>query len=423
MTIAKQALAALAAATSLTTGAMAQEASYHYEGDLRLSPQTGRLAADWTLTVTDDALAEVTVFLNAAFGEASVAGPGVSGVSSALAEGFSGMMRSYTIMLEPSVDGSDRVIEMRYGGALFPEPSASTINTLDTEKIEFTVDSFWLPFDARFSALITADLDIWLPGQWDGVTMQSITSTPGGFHIDQDVPALDLAFTLMSDFERHAAPGYAIYDTRQPAGGNIEAAVAALDHCTDYLNTLSGTAGPLPDASIVVTSRAEGGYSRGTLIALTDIADASESGLTQFVCHELGHYWSHGNAMTVENWLNESFADYVAIMGMRDAFGEAVFADRMAGYQRQIDGASGDLPPVWTPGITARPPYLVAYRKGPLALARAEELIGREAFARFIQAVMEARVSTTPHMLDVFESVGGAEARSQFEQILADQAQ
>lgn len=420
MTVAKPGFAALAAATILTSGVTAQEASHHYEGDLRLSPQTGRLAADWTLTVTDDALAEVTFFLNAAFGEASVTGPGVAGVSTALAEGFGGMMRSYTIMLEPSVDGADRVIEMRYGGALFPEPPASAINTLDAEKIEFTVDSFWLPFDARFSALITADLDIWLPGQWDGVTMQSITPTPGGFHIDQDVPALDLAFTLMSDFERHAAPGYAIYDTRQPAGANFEAVVAALDHCTDYLNTLSGPAGPLPDASIVVTSREEGGYSRGTLIALTDIADASEAGLTQFVCHELGHYWSRGNAMTVENWLNESFADYVANMGMRDALGEVAFDARMANYQRQVDGAANPLPPVWTPHTTERPPYLVAYRKGPLALARAEALVGREAFARFMQAFMRERVRTTPQMLDLFEAEAGAEARIAFEAILAE---
>jgi len=125
--------------------------------------------------------------------------------------------------------------------------------------------------------------------------------------------------------------------------------------------------------------------------------------------------------MTVENWLNESFADYVAIMGMRDALGETVFEERLARYQRQIDNASSDLPPVWTPGLTARPPYLVAYRKGPLALSRAEALIGREAFARFIQAFMQARVSTTPHMLDVFEAVGGADARARFEAILADQ--
>ncbi len=420
MWISKPALAALTAATILTSGAAAQEPVFHYDGDLRLSPQTGRLAADWSLTVTDDDLTEVTFFLNTALGEAWIGGSGVTGATSDLAEGFNGQMRAYTIALAPSVDGADRVIEMRYAGALFPEPPAVPINTLDPDKIELTVDSFWMPFDARFSSLITADLDIWLPGAWDGVTMQSIIRTPGGFHIDQDNPALDLAFTLMSDFERHAAPGYAIYDTRDPAGAGIELAVAALDHCTTYLNALSGAAGPLPNASIVVTSRHEGGYSRGTLIALTDIAESSEASLTQFVCHELSHYWSHGNAMTVENWLNESFADYVAIMGMRDALGETVFEERLARYQRQIDNASADLPPVWTPETTERPPYLVAYRKGPLALARAEALIGREAFARFIQAVMEARVSTTLQMLDVFEAVGGAEARAQFEAILAE---
>ncbi|WP_143743019.1 M1 family aminopeptidase [Maricaulis sp. W15] len=404
----------------LTSAASAQEASYHYDGDLRLSPETGMLDADWTLTVNDGERSELTLFLNAAFGEAEISGERVRSVSSRLVDGFNGPMRAYTVILDPEAEGHRREVRVRYAGALFPEPPETAINTLDTSKVEFTVDSFWLPFDAGFDALMTAELDVWLPGEWAGVAMQSIERVPGGFQVVQETPTLDLAFTLMADYQRHAAPGYAIYDTRDPAGANIGAAVAALDHCTSYLNTLSGPAGPLPDASIVVTSRNEGGYSRGTLIALTDIAESSEASLTQFICHELGHYWSHGNAMTVENWLNESFADYVAIMGMRDALGETAFEERLARYQTQLDTASVALPPVWTPATTERPPYLVAYRKGPLALSRAEALIGREAFERFIQAAMEARVSTTPQMLDVFEAVAGAEARTAFEAILAE---
>ena len=412
--------ASTAALIGLTSAASAQRASYHYDGDLRLSPETGMMAADWTLTVNDGDRSELTLFLNAAFGEAEIGGEMVRSVSSRLVEGFNGQMRSYTVTLNPDSGGQGRNIRMRYAGALFPEPPQTAINTLDTRKVEFTVDSFWLPFDAGFDALMTAELDVWLPGDWAGVAMQSIERTPGGFAVVQDTPTLDLAFTLMSDFERHAAPGYAIYDTRDPAGANIDAVVGALEHCTGYLNDLAADAGPLPDASIVVTSRHEGGYSRGTLIALTDIADSEPPALTQFICHELGHYWSHGNAMTVENWLNESFADYLANMGMREALGEAAFDARMASYQRQVDGAANPLPPVWTPQTTERPPYLVAYRKGPLALARAEALVGREAFARFMQAFLRERVRTTPQMLDLFEAVAGADARAQFEAILAE---
>lgn len=404
----------------LTSAASAQEASYHYDGDLRLSPETGMLDADWTLTVNDGERSELTLFLNAAFGEAEISGERVRSVSSQLVDGFNGPMRAYTVILNPEAEGQGREVQVRYDGALFPEPPETAINTLDTSKVEFTVDSFWLPFDAGFDALMTAELDVWLPGEWAGVAMQSIERVPGGFQVVQETPTLDLAFTLMADYQRHAAPGYAIYDTRNPAGTNIDAVVGALEHCTGYLNELAADAGPLPDASIVVTSRHEGGYSRGTLIALTDIADSESPALTQFICHELGHYWSHGNAMTVENWLNESFADYVANMGMREALGEAAFEARMASYQRQVDGAANPLPPVWTPQMTERPPYLVAYRKGPLALARAEALVGRETFARFMQAFMRERVRTTSQMLDLFEAEAGAEGRAEFEAILAE---
>jgi len=416
----RAAAVAAAAIVGLTSAASAQLASYHYDGDLRLSPETGRMAADWTLTVLDDERTEVTLFLNAAFGEAEISGASVQTATSTLVDGSNGRMRSYEVALGPAADGQVRELRIRYAGALFPESPATPINTLNSRKVEFTVDSFWLPFDAGFDALMIAELDVWLPGDWAGIAMQSIERVPGGFEVIQETPALDLAFTLMSDFQRHAALGYAIYDTRVPAGANIDAVVDALEHCTAYLNELAADAGPLPDASIVVTSRNEGGYSRGTLIALTDIADSEPPTLIQFICHELGHYWSHGNAMTVENWLNESFADHIANMGMREALGEAAFEARMASYRRQVDGAATALPPVWTPQMTERPPYLVAYRKGPLALARAEALVGRETFARFMQSVMRERVTTTPQMLDLFEVAAGAQARSEFEAILAE---
>jgi hypothetical protein len=406
-------------AVLLASSVGAQEASYHYSGDLRLSPDTGRLALDWTLNVHEDALTEVSFLLNVAL-EAEISGPDVLSVESKISEGFGGPIRRYTIALAPSEAGADRQISMRYAGQLFPDPLDVPINTLDADKIELTVDSFWMPFDERFNALITAELDVWLPGDWQGVATQSISRTAGGFRIEQASPTLDLAFTLMSDFELTQAPGYAIYDTRDPAGTNLDALTDSLDHCTRYLNGLAGHAGPLPEARIVVTRRNSGGYSRGTLIALTDIAETEAAPLTQFICHELGHYWSYGNAMTVENWLNESFADYVAIMGMRDALGEDVFEARLARYRQQLEDGPSTLPPVWTPQTTARPPYLVAYRQGPLVLAEMEASIGRVSFARFMRRYMQSTVRTTPQMLDVFEAEAGAGARAQFESLLAD---
>ncbi len=398
-------------------GQSSEGATFHYDGEMGISPATGEIRLDWDITVSETGLDSVSFILNPHLGAPEISGEHVLSVETSAMEGVSGELAVYTIELAPGA-GKPRQIAMRYAGVLLPEPMQHEINTVDPGKVELTVDSFWMPFDQRFSSLVTAEIDIAIAGEWAGVTMQDIEPVAGGFRLVQSRPALDVAFTLMSVYRRVDADGYSIFDLRPGSRTDLAGLIEALDFCTGYLNTLAGSAGPLPRAQVTVTTRESGGYSRGTLIALTDISDTEPEALTQFICHELGHFWSHGNAMSVENWLNESFADYIAVIGMRDAFGETAFNARLQGYRDQI--ADKDLPAIWTPSISDRPPYLVAYRKGPLALARLEERVGREAFARFLRATMVARVSTTPDMLEKLEATAGPDARTWFETVLAE---
>jgi len=404
------------------TGGLAQAqspqgAAFHYDGRMEVRPQSGEIAVDWQITAHEDDLDSVTFMLSPAVGVPVIDGADVVSVEASSLDGFSGPIALYTVALAPAGD-TPRRIHVAYAGELLPEPLQHEINTVDPHKVELTVDSFWMPFDQRFSSLVTAEIDIAIEGEWAGVATQEIMPVEGGFHLVQSRPSLDISFTLMADYRLTEADGYRIYDLRPGSEADLTALVGALDHCTGYLNTLAASAGPLPQAQITVTRRDAGGYSRGTLIALTDIAGSDPENLIQFICHELSHYWSYGNAMTVENWLNESFADYTAILGMRDRYGEEVFQARLQRYRDQI--GEDVLPAIWTPGTTERPPYLVAYRKGPLALARLEAHVGRDRFADFIQACMMAQVRTTPDMLAQLESVAGAEARHWFEAVLAE---
>lgn len=415
-------LLAASSLLALAGSAWAQDAQLHYAGGMTIQPERAAMSLDWRISVLEEDRDEISFFLSGNFPDAEIGGVDVVSYQHSETEGFNGVLSIYTVQLAPSVDGADRVIEMRYGGVLMPEPMDSRINTVDPSKVELTVDSMWMPFDQRFSSLLTAELDIAVDGagDWDGVGVETLVPTDTGFHLSQTRPVLDVAFTLMSRFELTAADDYVIYDLRSDPGGNIDALTGALEFCTAYLDDLSGEAGPLPQAAVTVTDRSSGGYSRATLIALTDIAETSPESLAQFICHELGHFWSRGNAMTVENWLNESFADYVAIMGMREAYGEEAFEARIERYQNRVDSHDGDLPPIWTPETTARPPYLIAYRKGPLALARLEEHIGRDQFADFMRACMIEQVATTPDMLDVLAQTAGSDARAWFEAVLAE---
>ncbi|MGJ8560567.1 MAG: hypothetical protein ACSHX3_10050 [Litorimonas sp.] len=390
----------------------------HYIGSVELNPAAGALGAGWTVVVKEPDLDTIEFVLNSAFGTAIVSGPGVQGLTTALDPQFDGAARLYSIDLTPSVNGSDRVVKFAYGGPLFPQEPPLAINTLNPNKIELTVDSFWFPFDARFETDLTANLNVRIDGNWSAVGVGTVERTPQGYHFAQETPVLDIAFSLLSNSIKVMADGYVIHDARTYPGAKMTELSAALEGCTTYLNQLSGPAGPLPQASIIVTDRPEGGYSRGTLIALTDIENEDEEALRQFICHELAHYWSKANAGGPENWINEGIADYLANMAVRDAMGTDVFDARMARYAEQLVGKS--LPPIWTPDLTERPPYLIMYRAAPLALQALEQRMGEAAFMTFMQRVMVDRVRTTPDLLALVEELAGAETRVWVEAKLAE---
>ncbi|GHA86777.1 hypothetical protein GCM10009069_07510 [Algimonas arctica] len=394
------------------------DAPLHYIGSVEFKPDAGAMGAGWTVIVKEPDLDTIDFALNSAFGTAIVSGPGVQALTTRLDPQFDGAVRLYSIDLTPSMNGSDRVVKFAYGGPLFPEELTLPINTLNANKIELTVDSFWFPFDARFETDLTADLNIRIDGDWSAVGVGAVYRTPRGYRFAQDAPALDIAFSLLSNSVKVMADGYVIHDARTEPGAKMTELSAALEGCTTYLNALSGPAGPLPQASVIVTDRPEGGYSRGTLIALTDIENEDEEGLHQFICHELAHYWSKANAGGPENWINEGIADYLANMAIRDAMGTDVFDARMARYSEQLSGEA--LPPIWSPDLTERPPYLIMYRAAPMVLQALEQRMGEVAFATFMQRVMIDRVRTTPDLLALVEALSSAETRDWFEAQLAE---
>lgn len=402
----------------LNAPALSADAPLHYIGSVEFSPEAGAIGAGWTVVVKEPDLDVIEFALTSAFGTAIVSGPGVQNLSTTLPARFEGAVRVYSIDLTPSIGGADRVVKFAYGGPLFPEKPPLAINTLNPNKIELTVDSFWFPFDARFDTDLTADVNIRIDGDWSAVGVGTAHRTTQGYRFEQTDPAFDIAVSLLSNSVKIIADGYVIHDARTEPGAKMTELTAVLDGCTAYLNRLSGSAGPLPQASVIVTDRPEGGYSRGTLIALTDIENEDEEALRQFICHELAHYWSKANAGGPENWINEGIADYLANMAVRDVMGVDVFDARMRRYSEQLVGKT--LPPIWTPDLTERPPYLIMYRAAPLALQALEQRVGEAAFAGLMQRVMTDRVRTTPDLLSLVNALEGAEMRNWFEARLAE---
>jgi len=147
--------------------------------------------------------------------------------------------------------------------------------------------------------------------------------TESGARVVNTQPQLDIAVTMLSAARSQTGPGYQVFDTRSGAR-DMSGLVQAAEFCVAYLNERFGERERLPTATIVVHDRSEAGYARGTLIALTDVPDLVDDEALMFICHEFAHFWSiNGNPGSIENWLNESFAEYAGVRALSEARGEA----------------------------------------------------------------------------------------------------
>lgn len=405
---------AAGAALLITSAANAQygEPIYHYQGEMEAQTETGFIDLDWDIRILDPDQQMVTFLLSSALGNVEVSGD-VANFQIAP----QGPFNAIVIQLDATRGDAPRHIELTYDGVLFPEPMDTDINDISPERVELSVDGFWLPVDATFQGFFTADLTVDVGAPWSGIANGEVVPLPTGARVINTDPSLDIAFTLAPSFRSTHHDGFSLHDLRDSADG-AEVLIDAATYCVDYLNRLYGGADRLPHINFAINRRSGSAYNRRSYISLTDIADASPESMTQFVCHELSHHWSSGaNFNTVENWLNESFAEYAGNMAVRDHFGEAVFVDRMNLFVSQIDGRN--LPAIWTPGATDRGPELVNYRAGPVALWHLETYLGRPAFNRFITRYMVDGIDTTPDLLAMLEEISGREARDWFEDRLA----
>ncbi|MGB3457002.1 MAG: hypothetical protein WBG08_05925 [Litorimonas sp.] len=387
----------------------------HYIGSVALYPDGGVLAAGWTILVEDPAVSTLDLLLSGSFGGVSVSGSGVVSAASAPDAGLGPDIRRHSIVLTPPAPDTPRIVKLAYSGPL--DGGGLPINTVDPEKIELTVDSFWFPFDARFDTPITADVQLRVDGDWTALGVGTVSRTPKGYRLEQSRPGLDVATVLLKTTQTRRVDGITVHDARRDPGSNVPELFTAIRDCAGWLNALAGPAGPLPPTTVVVTNRADGGWSRGSLIALTDIENEDEEALRQFVCHELAHHWSRANAGGPDNWINEGVADHLANMALRDAMGEAVYRARLDRYSEALTSAG--LPPLWTPGTTRKPSHLGLYRAAPLALADLEDRMGRAPFRSLMRVVMTEEVGDTDRFLALVEREAGKEMRDWFEARLA----
>lgn len=179
--------------------------------------------------------------------------------------------------------------------------------------------------------------------------------------------------------------------------------------------------------TVIQSPRERGGdYARRGLIILSRLTDekyvAQHEKFIRNLGHETAHFWWHmAPANSWEDWLNEGFAEYSALLVIQEMFGDKAFRRWIEDKKMAIKGT----PPIWgfdrnNMSASEGPDIIDAnlYSKGPVLLHSLSERIGGNEFKGLCKEMVENSTSSTEYFLKLLEKNHGDEVRNWFEDLL-----
>jgi hypothetical protein len=311
-------------------------------------------------------------------------------------------------------------INFTYRGRLSELPSYFA-NTIDTEWTEIGKYYPWFPLSTSiplFSYHITVEAE----SSYKAFGIGKIEKRQKEWIIKNSTPTNDIVVCLSRNVMHHETQiGNNRLSIFHQNFSNILLEKMSAD-VVDMFRTYNQWFGKIKSDIFIIESKRErgGGYARIGGLFLVGIDEktylSKNEGYHRYFGHELAHLWWYGApADTWEDWLNESFAEYSALMIVRKEFGESSFLSRLEKKKE----TSKNTPAVW--GLNradSQNAYPALYDKGPLLLNALEQKLGKTSFISLLRTLSESGVSRTNEFLEVLERTEGKNTATWFEHVL-----
>jgi hypothetical protein len=250
---------------------------------------------------------------------------------------------------------------------------------------------------------VRARILIDLPPDWVLVSSGEVSRNADRWLLVNTIPQLDIAWAASPSLRTHGDPALRVFH-RGLEQDVLAKLVDRTGACRDHLDRRFPEAGSLPELRILVAGRAESGYARKNYVVLSHVGDRSEPDLTEFVCHELAHFWSTGAPpLSVDNWMNEGFAVLISADAVEKLHSSESFAKLLDAWRLRSENAGS----IWTADDQSRRSHAVNYAKAPLFLTRLRKCMGRDEFESLLVRYATEPINSTEHLLDAIEDLSG----------------
>jgi hypothetical protein len=311
---------------------------------------------------------------------------------------------------EPLRKGKRLAIEIEYDGSL------KGIYRPDYKFLELGLDNFWYPAHrntSEYNFVYRLSVKTDAPG-FQLVSNGRAERKAGGWLVKSRVPDFDIDRVLGEGLNVKTYK-QGMYNLQIVSKGMPDEASATLltsmKEILDFYNSTFGSSDPQREVTGVFRPFLEPqfGYFRKGYFVLPQTANARD--LLFPISHELSHYWWL-KAGQLHAWLNESFAEYSAMLFLRKQQGIEAFLKQLDDKKKR----SVNLPAVYgfdrTKNRQATPG--VFYRKGVVKLSELEKELGEEKFMDFFGQVAKAKVSDTDALIELLARVSSRDVADRF---------
>jgi hypothetical protein len=301
-------------------------------------------------------------------------------------------------------------IQLRYNGPL-ASLDTPPLNSITPDRIELSLDSFWLPYEEGFKKF-TVKADIrGVPPDLVVVGTGAVRRTNGHVYITRETGDVDLAFVAMRGLQRATSDGFELY----AADLSTKASTIYLRHggaIMKFLETWFGRMPGRPVRVVVVQRKRKSGYNRIGYIVITEGVAQREPELAHFMAHEFAHaWWAPCDPRTEDRWLSESIAEYIAIRYIEATMGSGSREVALSAKRSEAAKAGPLL------GAGERG-YSELYNKGPILLFDLEASIGRTSMDNLLARLAQHPPRTTAEFMRALSEVAGEESTRKFDEAM-----